>query len=268
VALKDQILALDSKLRGAAFRGALSERDAAVLASVDSARFEAFKEYLADKVAARYYLERFPGSLEGCARVLQGDGQRAAVAAAIMSSAHFDQVVGEDVTGAAFFAWFCDERERWPEWLWEVGIYEYLVACGLPRRANGETVSEALEARLYPDLQVFAAPALASGSWALARPAVFVNFDYPVRELSEVLACGGRFEAEVEVEPYSAALILGEEGVLELEASWPHADVLQLCVQPQSAESLSSMLGIEIDGIRDVLSELEGLGVLASGGAR
>ena len=42
--------------------------------------------------------------------------------------------------------------------------------------------------------------------------------------------------------------------------------VLQLCVQPQSAESLSSMLGIEIDGIRDVLSELEDLGVLSSGG--
>lgn len=271
--LETQIWLLDRRLRGAETADLkATAADEAVLATAAPARLAAFGRYMSEKVAGRFYADRAPATLLALARALEGDDAPAAAAVrALMATPHFERAVGEDVTGAALFGWVAATRERWPAWLWDLAGYEYLITTGLPRRARGDEVDLELEGRLVPQLRLLsptdAAPG--PGEVALAAPIALADFEYPAGELQEVFASGGRIEVEVEPEPQAAMFALLDDEVLELEACYPQADILQLAASPQAIDDLRAMFGEDGDEDGEVAELIAALleAELLAGGA-
>lgn len=264
MALKEQILHLDRLLRNASVSDPDS-KDSAVFASVDMKRLRAFGHYMADKVVHRFWGERFPATIRGIAFAL-GDHETplSEVARRVMATAHFENTIGEDVTGSALLGWLCEQRSQLPAWLLEMAGYEYLLSCALPRLAHNESRDLAMEKELLPELQLIEAVKdpenTPKDALQLTKTLAFVCFEYPVTELQEVLSCGGMIEAEVEPEAQAVLLAVDQDGLLELDAGYPAADLLQLCAQPQSPEQLEAIF--PDCGILELVEEFKNLSLL------
>lgn len=219
----------------------LAPEDLTVLAGIDMDRLEAFSSYTAEKISERFWLERFPGTLRGIAQAYVGpEAPFTTAASLILPSAHFDRAVGEDRTGAALCGWLVENEP--PHWLRDLAAFEYLLSCGLPRRAQSQSVDEELETKLVPSLSIFWPPSeLPAGHYGLAGPLAAAHFDVPVRSLQEVLGSGVSWPAEeIPEEPESLIVVFEEDGLAELAPSWPEIDLLQFCSEPKSLAQLQS----------------------------
>jgi hypothetical protein len=243
MALKDQILLLDRKLRQAPARDP-EDADKQIFKDIDQPRLRAFGRYMADKVVHRFWGDRFPATIRGVAFCLGNhDTPLSTVAEAVMATDWFEQTIGEDVTGVALFGWLYSERLRFPAWLLELATYEYLLSCALPRMIQSQQRCAELEEKLLANL-ILIAPAegdLAAEHVVLNKELAFICFDYPVTELQEVLSCGGCIESEVLPEPQAVLLALDDNGLLELDATYPAADLLQICCTPQNRQQLATI---------------------------
>lgn len=263
--LKEQILCLDRRLRQIDSTPDCSG-DQTILATAEPKRLAAFGEYLAEKIYQRFYSERLSATLLGCARVLYGpDAQPLRVVKAIVGSECFEQTIGEDVTGAAIFGWFCRHLERWPQWLIDVAAYEYIVHVAFLVRDRELEINEELEQQLCGPMQRYQVceQQLRPGEIALAVPFIFKDFDYPARELQEVLEVRGFFEVEVVPEPYAAIWLNTESGLIEVEAIDPHVDILQYCERPKTLSELEGLFGAE--PCRQAIDDLTSVGALKHG---
>ncbi|MDF1662901.1 MAG: hypothetical protein P1V97_14085 [Planctomycetota bacterium] len=245
MALKEQILRLDRMLRSADLNEA-EATDLEVFNHVDMDRLHAFGQYIADKVVHRFWGERFPATIRGIAFALGGhETPLAEVARQVMATPWFEKTIGEDVTGSALLGWLCSRRDDFPRWLIDMAGYEYLVGCALPRLAHNETRDLEMEKNLLPELQLIEpvndSQSAPGKGVQLAKTLALVCFEYPVTELQEVLSCGGMIEAEVLPEPQAVLLAVDKDGLLELDAGYPAADLLQLCARPQALEQLKSV---------------------------
>jgi hypothetical protein len=266
VALKDQILLLDRKLRKAEL-GDLPNCDTAIFETIDNKRLRAFGRYMADKIVHRFWGERFPATIRGIAFALGGhETPLAEVAQKVMASEWFEKTIGEDVTATGLLGWLVAHRDEVPPWLLDMAGYEYLLSCGLPRLAQDLQRDLELEKRLLPDLNLISRwdKEIADDHFALNKTLAFICFDYPVTELQEVLSCGGRIEAEVLVEPQAVLLALDHDGLLELDPSYPAADLLQLCASPQSSQTLCQTFSDQ-DEILSLVGEFVQLALLKQG---
>jgi hypothetical protein len=275
VSLKDQIVFIDRALREPALRGRfvagdvseLSGDDGAMLTTMDGARLSAFASYLCEKVALRFWWERFPATVRATAWCLSEGAsmEPALVARAVMQSPWFERAEGEDRTGIALLGWLTQELAP-PRWLREIAAYEYLLNCGLPRLADGHERCLELEAALTPELLLLEPPAgdLAAGSVALDKRVAWVCFEHPVGEFAQAFLEGQvRAETLAFTEPQGIALAVFEDAVVELEACWPDTDLIQLCAAPQQRAALDELFpGCELDPL---IEELVELGLLRCG---
>lgn len=261
MALEQQIKTLDRWLR----RGGQRDHDAgAVMAAVDEARLKAFSKYLGQKITERWWLERFPATLRGIARVFGEDGDNGesgedksgalfTAARHVLPSPFFEKAIGEDRSGAALLGWLC-AQEACPSWLRELAGYEYLLDTGLRLRADGEEIDGELEGRLLPEVfDAGPAETVPAGSLALGRRLVGVCFDHAVDDIAGALHSGLALEeSELGLDPRALLFVIEEEGFLELEARYPDADILQLCAHPQSEAGLAALFeGLDIAPLLD-----------------
>lgn len=290
MALEQQIKALDHLLRNSQSRaqwrqtqtlpedlakagGSLTDDDRAVLTAMDGPRLQAFADYMADKVVRRFWLERFSGTIHGLCRLHRPQPLSfVSLGQEVLASEFFDQIDGEDSTGVALFGWFLStiakSPERWPAWLKQLAAYEYLLTIAFPRWLEQAEAEPGLESELFPQAQRFQCQeASEPGQYRLVKELVFCPFDYPISYLQEVLDCGGDIDGEVEPEPEGVLFVLEPDGAIELEASYPYIDILQLCVRPQSQAELEAMFPDlpEAQGLAQVLADLEELGCLEKG---
>lgn len=264
MALKEQILRLDRLLRKAKVDEA-NPADAEVFTHVDMDRLHAFGHYMADKVLHRFWGERFPATIRGIAFALGGhETPLSEVARQVMATPWFEKTVGEDVTGSALLGWLCSRRGDFPPWLMDMAGYEYLLSCALPRLAHNEARDLVMEKDLLPDLQLIdpveGSKSAPETGVQLSKRLALVCFEYPVTELQEVLSCGGFIEAEVLPEPQAVLLAIDKDGLLELDAGYPAADLLQLCATPQSLDQLQIVFPNY--PIEELVEEFKNLGLL------
>jgi hypothetical protein len=151
-----------------------------------------------------------------------------------VASPHFERAEGEDVKATAFVLGAVEVVAARPAahvpWLDDLLAYEYLLAVGLPRRAQGEPVDDALEARLL-------APARWFEGGRLRRRVVALPVRWPVGAWHE-----GTVEDE-EPEPRAHVLAVVEDEVVEVEAPVEALDALALLAAGQDDKALAAKVG-------------------------
>lgn len=205
--------------------------DAAVLATIDAKRLDAVARMQALLTLGRWWQPRFPGAVES----LTGALPQEELALALVGAPAFERAEGEDVKATAFVLGALDLAERGrlgdAPWLEDLLAYEYLLAVGLPRRAQGEPVDEALEARLLgPRTRWFE-------GGRLARRVVALTVAWPVGAWHE-----GTVEDE-EPEPRVHALAVVDDEVAEVEAPVPALDALTLLAAGRDDKAIADKVG-------------------------
>lgn len=204
--------------------------DAAVLSTIDATRLEAVARMQAALTLGRWWQPRWTGAVESLAGAL---GQEA-LATALVASPRFERAEGEDVKGSAFALAVLDlidsgATDEAP-WLPDLLAYEYLLAFGLPRRAQGLDVDAEVEARL-----------LATARWfeggRLARRVVALPVAWPVGAWHE-----GTVEDE-DPEPRVHALAVVEDEVVEVEAPPQAVEALGMLAEGADDKAIAARLG-------------------------
>jgi hypothetical protein len=233
VGLLEQMAAVDRLVRRPADLAALASAggdDAAVLSTIDRARLDAVSRMQAALTLGRWWLPRFPGTVESLAGALGQD----ALATTLVASPRFEQAEGEDVKGTAFALAVLDALEAGAAedapWVADLLAYEYLLAIGLPRRAQGLDVDAAVEAKL-----------LAQARWfeggRLARRIVALPVAWPVGAWHE-----GTVEDE-DPEPRVHALAVVDDEVAEVEAPPQTLEALAMLADGADDKTLAGRIG-------------------------
>lgn len=212
--------------------------DGAVLSTVDAARLAAVHHTFAALVAGRWWVPRFPATLEA----LAAPGDPGEVERRLIREDAFEAAVGEDETGAAFVNGVLDALEGGrltaAPWGRDLLAYEYLLAVSLPRRACGEAVDAALEARLLP-----AEAAWVSGD-ALRVPVLVCPFQWSVAELAESLAESlADAVPDPEPDPHDRLLFAVDGEVIDAAPPPEAGDALQLLAAGAPEQAVVDALG-------------------------
>jgi len=218
----------------------LPEQERGVFEGVDRARLSAVNASFVTLLVARWWQARFPATLATLAHALGG---RLGAARALVASRAFEGAVGEDLTGSAIVGAVLDADEALPLWLPDLVAYEYLLSTGLPRRARGEPIDAALEARALEE------PSWLSGG-RLTREVLVASFAWPVGALQEE-----PHDAEPCPETHLLAIV-GDEELVDAEAPDVAVDALSLLAEGADDAVLRAALGEEADAALDWLREL------------
>lgn len=192
--------------------------DAAVLSTIDPSRLDAVGRMQALLTLGRWWQPRFPAAVES----LTGERPQEELALALVGAPSFERAEGEDVKGTAFVLGALElsasgqlgDEDR--PWLEELLAYEYLLAIGLPRRAMGEDVDEALEKRLLAKRTRW------FEGGRLARRIVALSVTWPVGDMHEGIV------EDDEPAPLVHMLAVVEDEVAEVEAPGQAIDALHV----------------------------------------
>jgi hypothetical protein len=226
---------------------ATGDADADVLSTIDADRLLATHRCFAELVVARWWRAGFPAVLATLEHFL---GSAEAAASYLIGHAGFLSAQEEDVRGSALGAAVLDgfaggQLAELPRWLPDLLAYEYLLSVGIPRRARGEEVDAALEARLLPDV------AWLSGG-RLQRDLVVAGFTWPVGDLQDE-------PHDAQPDPHTRLLYIQGEEIVDLPAPDLAADVLDLLAGGAEG-SLVAALG---EGALEVVEHLTSLGLVS-----
>ena len=221
-----------------------------VLAKVDVERAKAVHAVFAELIVARWWQPRFPATLAALRHFLGEEYASWLVGQESLLLAEGEDLRGSALGGAVLSLAGAPQdlppgATPLPEWLSELCAYEYLLAVGLPRRAEGEALDCALEAGLLPD-----AVWLSGGR--LTHEVLVAPFNWPVGELQE---------EPHEAEPDAHVRLLWVEDQSAAEVEGPHlaGDVLDLLSKGLDDEAIRA-----IDPDADqALSWFRELGLLA-----
>ncbi|MBL4850219.1 MAG: hypothetical protein JKY65_32220 [Planctomycetes bacterium] len=190
-----------------------------VLSNVDAERAEAVHAVFAELIVARWWQPRFPATVAALRHFLGEDYASWLVGQESLLLAEGEDLRGTALGGAVLsLAKGADDlpeaAQELPAWLTELYAYEYLLAVGLPRRAEGAEVDTTLEAALLPD-----AVWLSGGR--LTRELLVAPFHWPVGELQEE-------PHETEPDSHVRLLWIEEQGAAEVEGPHLAGDVVDL----------------------------------------
>lgn len=205
--------------------------DAATLSTIDPARLDAFARMQALLTLGRWWQPRFPAVVDALA---EDQGQEA-LARALVAAPAFEKAEGEDVKATAFVLGVLDLAAAGAfgdvPWLVDLLAYEYLLAVGLPRRAQRLDLDVDVEARLLGKrVRWFE-------GGRLARPVAALQVGWPVGAWHE-----GTVEDE-EPEPRLHMLAVVEDEVAEVEAPATAAEALHLLAKGQDDKAVAAKIG-------------------------
>lgn len=235
MSLLEQMQTVDRLVRRPGDLAALVARggeDAAVLSTIDARRLEAVGRMQALLTLGRWWQPRFPAAVES----LTGERAPEELALALVGSPSFERAEGEDVKGTAFvlgaleLAASHQLRDDMP-WLEELLAYEYLLAVGLPRRAQGEDVDEALEQRLLGKRTRW------FEGGRLARRIVALSVTWPVGDWHE-----GIVEDDEPAPLVHMLAVVGDE-VAEVEAPGQAIDALHVLAAGGDDKAVAQKVG-------------------------
>lgn len=231
----EQMQAVDRLVRRPSDLGAMIARggdEAAVLSTIDARRLDAVGRMQALLTLGRWWQPRFPAAVES----LTGERPQEELALALVGTASFELAEGEDVKGTAFVLGALELAKSGAlgddkPWLEELLAYEYLLAIGLPRRAQGEDVDEALEKRLLGKRTRW------FEGGRLARKLVALTVTWPVSDWHEGIV------EDDEPAPLVHMLAVVDDEVTEVEAPGQAIDVLHALAAGGDDKAVAAKVG-------------------------